>query len=83
MSDTIHIHIDRADGSLQRLIGLVERRGFHIDGFSLIDEGDMRRAAITVRGRDASRCTQILGRQIDRLIGVSRIETAVIQSEAA
>ena len=28
MSDTIHIHIDRADGSLQRLIGLVERRAF-------------------------------------------------------
>ena len=83
MSDTIHIHIDRADGSLQRLIGLVERRGFHIDGFSLTDEGDMRRAAITVRGRDAGRYTQILGRQIDRLIGVSRIETAVIRSEAA
>ena len=52
MSDTIHIQIDRADGSLQRLIGLVERRGFHIDGLMLTDEGVMRRAAITVRGRD-------------------------------
>lgn len=39
MSDTIHIQIDRADGSLQRLIGLVERRGFHIDGMALADEG--------------------------------------------
>ena len=35
MSDTIHIQIDRADGSLQRLIGLVERRGFHIDGINM------------------------------------------------
>ena len=83
MSDTIHIRIDRADGSLQRLIGLVERRGFHIDGFSLTDEGDTRRAAITVRGRDAARCTQVLRRQIDRLIGVDRVEADMIQSEAA
>ena len=37
MSDTIHIQIDRADGSLQRLIGLVERRGFHIDGINMAD----------------------------------------------
>lgn len=83
MSDTIHIHIDRADGSLQRLIGLVERRGFHIDGLTLTDEGIMRRAAITVRGRDDTRCSQILRRQIDRLIGVSRTDAAVMQSEAA
>lgn len=82
MSDTIHIHIDRADGSLQRLIGLVERRGFHIDGLVLADEGAVRRAAITVRGRDAGRCTQVLRRQIDRLIGVTRIEADAL-SEAA
>ena len=43
----------------------------------------MRRAAITVRGRDDSRCPVTLRRQIDRLIGVSRIEPAVMQSEAA
>lgn len=83
MSDTIHIQIDRADGSLQRLIGLVERRGFHIDGFSLTDEGPMRRAAITVRGRDEARNADILRRQIDRLIGVSRIEAGMTRTEAA
>nr|WP_314528152.1 ACT domain-containing protein [uncultured Brevundimonas sp.] len=83
MSDTIHIQIDRADGSLQRLIGLVERRGFHIDGISMFDEGAFRRIALTVRGRDAGRCMDNLGRQIDRLFGVRRISNDIIQSEAA
>ena len=83
MSDTIHIQIDRADGSLQRLIGLVERRGFHIDGMSMADEGPSRRIALTVRGRDAARSIDNLGCQIDRLFGVSRIKAPAFQSEAA
>ncbi|QSF53975.1 ACT domain-containing protein [Brevundimonas fontaquae] len=83
MSNTIHIQIDRADGSLQRLIGLVERRGFHIDGMALADEGAFRRIALTVRGRDSGRCMDNLGRQIDRLFGVRRISNDIIQSEAA
>jgi acetolactate synthase-1/3 small subunit len=84
MSDTIHIQIDRADGSLQRLIGLVERRGFHIDGMSMADiDGASRRIALTVRGRDAARSIDNLGCQIDRLFGVSRIGAQSFQSEAA
>lgn len=71
-ANTLHLQIDRADGSLQRLIGLVERRGFHIDGLSLCDEGSSRRVEIAVRGRDAARCTETLGRQIDKLFGVER-----------
>ena len=83
MSDTIHIQIDRADGSLQRLIGLVERRGFHIDGMSLSDEGAMRRVQLQVRGRDEGRCTENLGRQIDKRIGATRIGFAAQAYEAA
>ncbi|MEG1029902.1 MAG: ACT domain-containing protein [Brevundimonas sp.] len=83
MSDTIHIQIDRADGSLQRLIGLVERRGFHIDGMSMADEGPSRRIALTVRGRDAARSIDNLGCQIDRLFGVARVGAPAYQSEAA
>ena len=77
------IQIDRADGSLQRLIGLVERRGFHIDGMSMADEGPSRRIALTVRGRDAARSIDNLGCQIDRLFGVARISAPAYQSEAA
>lgn len=85
MSEVIHVQIDRADGSLQRLIGLVERRGFHIDGLILADEGALRRVQMRVRGRDAARCTENLGRQIDRLYGCSRVagSVAAFPSEAA
>jgi acetolactate synthase regulatory subunit len=75
-TDTLHLNIDRADGSLQRLIGLVERRGFHIDGLALSDEGSARRVEMVVRGRDDNRCTETLGRQIDKLFGVTRLASA-------
>jgi|JI10StandDraft_1071094.scaffolds.fasta_scaffold2477622_2 acetolactate synthase regulatory subunit len=76
MKDTFLIQIDHAEGSLQRLIGLIERRGFHIDGMSVTVAGAYREVRIAVRERDADRCTDVLGRQIDRLIGVRRIATA-------
>ena len=56
-TETLHLNIDRAHGSLQRLIGLVERRGFHIDGLSLSEDGSGRRVEMAVRGRDTARCT--------------------------
>lgn len=71
--NTLHLHIDRADGSLQRVIGLVERRGFHIDRLILRDAGPGRRVELAVRGRDDSRSVETLGRQIDRLFGVTRL----------
>jgi acetolactate synthase II small subunit len=73
MTDIIHIQIERADGALQRLIGLVERRGFHIDGMDMASEGAALRIAMTVRGRDAGRSIANLGLQIDRLVGARRI----------
>jgi acetolactate synthase-1/3 small subunit len=84
-TETLHLNIDRADGSLQRLIGLVERRGFHIDGISMRDEGPARRIELAVRGRDDARCTRTLGRQIDKLFGVTRVNgsTAAFHPEVA
>lgn len=89
MTDLIHIRIDRADGSLQRVIGLIERRGFFIDAMTLSDEGESaRRLEVAVRGRDAGRCPDTLGRQIDRLFGVTRLTNGhpaftVVEGEAA
>lgn len=75
MSNTIVLHIDRAEGSLQRLIGLIERRGFHIERMTINDAGSDREVRVSVSPRDTSRCTDLLGRQIDRLIGARRIVT--------
>lgn len=84
MTDTVHILIDRADGALQRLIGLVERRGFFIDGMNMEPEGAALRISLTVRGRDAGRSMDNLGLQIDRLVGARRVSNdAPFRYEAA
>ena len=72
--NTLHLEIDGADGSLLRVIGLIERRGFFIDKIVMDGEGNAggRRVSLGVRPRDADRCLDILGRQIDRLYGVKR-----------
>jgi acetolactate synthase-1/3 small subunit len=83
MTDTILIQIDRSEGSLQRLIGLIERRGFHIDRMSMADAGAHREVRLSVRGRDGGRHLDVLGRQIDRLIGVRRVSAATTHVEEA
>jgi len=73
MSHLIHIELDRLEGSLLRILGLVERRGFFIDAAELYDLGDTRGLSLTVRPRDASRSLDTLGLQIDRLYGITRL----------
>lgn len=74
MNHLIHIELDRLEGSLLRILGLVERRGFHIDGMELFDLGeDKRGLTLKVRPRDASRSLDTLGLQIDRLYGITRL----------
>ena len=74
MSHLIHIELDRLEGSLLRILGLVERRGFNIDGAELYDLGEDRRGlTITARPRDPSRSPETLGLQIDRLYGIKRL----------
>ena len=86
MTHTIHCEIDRAEGSLQRLIGLIERRGFDISSLDMgsvggihaagegIGANSRRRIAVGISPRDADRCVAVLGRQIDRLYGVRRVD---------
>ncbi len=76
MTDTFLVHIDRTEGALQRLIGLIERRGFDIDRMNVADVGGHREVRLNLSPRDATRHTDVLGRQIDRLIGVRRISPA-------
>ena len=77
MNHLIHIELDRLEGSLLRILGLVERRGFHIDEMELFDLGeDKRGLTIQVRPRDPSRSSDTLGLQIDRLYGVRRLHEA-------
>ena len=74
MNHLIHIELDRLEGTLLRILGLVERRGFHIEGAELYDLGeDKRGLTLAVRPRDPSRSLDTLGLQIDRLYGIKRL----------
>jgi len=84
MSQSIHIEIDRQEGSLPRLLGLIERRGFHIDALELYElDSGTRGLTVTVRARDAGRSLDILGLQIDRLYGIKRLEHAPERAQNA
>ena len=81
---TIHCEIDLLEGSLPRLIGLIERRGFAIETMHMGAEGNgARRVSVGVRGLAAERCPETLGRQIDRLIGVRRLAARVEATSCA
>lgn len=74
MNHLIHIELDRLEGTLLRILGLVERRGFYIDGADLYDLGeDKRGLTLVVRPREPSRSLDTLGLQIDRLYGIKRL----------
>ena len=73
MSDTLHLELDHVEGALPRVIGLIERRGFIIDALSMRTGNQGRVLSLMLRARDASRCIDVLGRQLDRLYGLRRI----------
>ena len=75
MSHLIHSELDRKEGSFMRILGLIERRGFHIDALELVDLGEDKRGLnVTVRIRDAARTIGHHGLQIDRLDGIKRLD---------
>jgi acetolactate synthase regulatory subunit len=83
MSEVIEVEIDRLEGSLLRILGLVERRGFHIDGIDMqATEGDYRRICLTLRAREGRKIST-LRLQIDKLYGVERLEDAPVSPTAA
>ena len=73
MNKTLYVHLDHLQGSLQRVVGLVERRGFLIDGLRMEPLHDGRKLMLTVTPRDTSRCVRVLARQLERLQGILRV----------
>lgn len=72
MTHVLYLDVDWSEGALQRLIGLVERRGFTIQALEVAEAGIRRSVELTVAPRDEHRCVEVLGRQIDRLLCVRR-----------
>lgn len=74
MSHLIHIEIDDLDGTLLRVLGLIERRGFFIDAIEMYQIDDKTRGlSVTARAKESHRRIETLLAQIDRLYGLKRV----------
>lgn len=76
--ETICIEITRVEGAIQRLFGLIERRGFELTSFNMPEvhphgSNDAYHVTVGITPRDASRSVDVLSRQIGRLHGIRRI----------
>jgi acetolactate synthase regulatory subunit len=72
MKQRIECEIDRAEGSLIRVLGVIERRGYGIEALSVSLSGrDAYRLAFTV---ESARDTSVLLRQLERLFDVRCVQ---------
>lgn len=84
--ETICIEITRSEGAIQRLFGLIERRGFELTSFNMPEvhphgANDAYHVTVGISPRDASRSVDVLSRQIGRLHGIRRIGRAIAEVE--
>lgn len=71
--NNLTIEFDSAEGSIRRLLGVIEARGFQVRNMTM--GSDLERANITVgiTPRDDGRCVNVLSRQIARVSGVHHV----------
>ena len=74
MNGRVIVDFTAAEGSVVRIVGLVERRGFRLRGLSMQEE-EAERASLTLdlEARDAQRRFDMLGLQLGRLHEVSNV----------
>lgn len=76
--ETINIEMTRAEGAIQRLFGLIERRGFELRSFNMPEHNpsganDAFQVTVGIVPRDDTRSIDVLFRQINRLHGIRSI----------
>jgi len=71
--DSLTIEFDSAEGSIRRLLGVIEARGFQVRTMTM--GSDLERSSITIgiMPRDDGRCVNVLSRQIARVNGVHHV----------
>lgn len=76
MRTSLRIELADAEGALMRLIGLVERRGFTIAAMDKSETaGGQSTVTLSLDARDSARNTDVLARQVARLLDVRGVFT--------
>jgi acetolactate synthase regulatory subunit len=73
MNGRLVIDFRPEEGAVGRIVGLVERRGFELDGLAMTGGAPRGRLTIDVRARDPGRRFDVLDLQLRRLGGVSHV----------
>ena len=76
MTARITVNLKPAEGSVVRVLGLVERRGYVLRGLSMKEQADTASLVIDVEPRDASRRVPVLTEQLARLVDVNSVTVA-------
>ena len=80
MSGRITITFDPAEGAVQRMVGLIERRGFRLRGLVMSEEASEATIRMDVEGRDPSRRIDIVVRQLERLVDVRTVQCSTAEA---
>ena len=73
MSERIEIEFTPSEGSVLRLIGTVERRGYEVEALTMTSGEGRASLAIDVRGRDDTRRLDVVAGHLRRLIDVRSV----------
>jgi acetolactate synthase II small subunit len=73
MNHTLRMNIQKVEGAIIRLLGLIERRGFAVTGMNAHSDDASQQVEITVHVRATGRSVETLTRQIEKLYDVRSV----------
>ena len=88
MNHTLQMNIQKVEGAIIRLLGLIERRGFSVTAMNAQTDDAAQQVEITVQVHSAGRSVETLAKQIEKLYDVRSVaclaasEPAVVMKES-
>lgn len=76
MTDRLTIEFKPAEGAVLRMLGLIERRGYHLRGLTMSEQPKGASLVVDVEPRDVSRRVQVVAEQLRRLVDVNEVSFA-------
>jgi acetolactate synthase II small subunit len=73
MNHTLRMNIQKVEGAIIRLLGLIERRGFSVTAMNAHSDDARQEVEITVHLRATGRSVETLAKQIEKLYDVRSV----------
>jgi acetolactate synthase regulatory subunit len=73
----LNLIIAQTEGALVRLLATIERRGFRIEGLSVVPDGGVQRIKVALGA--TARPAEVLVRQLQRLIEVREVSLDIVR----